>query len=92
MVANVHHGSSRAKLSARSNRGRSKGEGSKPDGRQSAPGEGDVWYDLEAMRTLSVGWHSGYEETVADPGRKCKPKRALEAGAALRDLDICDIM
>jgi hypothetical protein len=46
-----------------------------------APGEGDG-YDLEAMRTLSVGWHSGYEETVAQTGRKCKHKRAL--GAPLR--------
>ena len=46
-----------------------------------APGEGDG-YDLEAMRTLSVGWHSGYEWTVAQTGRKCKHKRAL--GASIR--------
>jgi hypothetical protein len=29
------------------------------------------------MRTLSVGWHSGYQGTVAQPNRKCKPKGML---------------
>ena len=58
-----------------------------------APGEGGyVGYNLEAMRTLSVGWHSGYERTVAYPGRKCKPKRALGVRAGRRERGECDIM
>lgn len=57
-----------------------------------APGEGDVGYNLEAMRTLSVGWHSGYERTVAHTGRKCKPKRALGASGEGRSRAECDIM